>query len=708
MPDSAEVKAFKGLTTKALVIATVGLVFTALLWGDAERAGPWSGFRYSSSDVLYFWHWQVNPVLGAYGMAWVFMIVIAFINHGAKAGWWKTRFSGQEVALISVMIVLGGVFNGYYRGPFKEWFSEGAYVVRQPVGKQADLWKVAPPIFGPQDPGVWRFYTGIVGQPVKERTLMIPWVELAPMMIIAISFISSGMLCLVFASMLLRRLYCTVEYLPMPIAGITTDLINLTQTGSEKVRLFKSKPFLLGFLLCFIYMFPIHSLSFYQTLATGVAVPRQWGYLGGVLLYPYWDFTPNVWLAWVPLFISLIPWEIGWGLLLPANVLTSALIGWFAMFVIVPLALSPYLGPQPKGVYGAPLMHSYLDFHAIGFSYSAIFIGMLVAITFVPIIRNRRHMIPVFKALLSEPPEDFDPDKPISYRLTWLLTIGFGLLWYLIGTLVINIRFDALLLHSIMISILFIGGGRLVLETGGYYGNFSQSWMGGVGDYVGTVLLKLFNVVPSRGQVTNIVTTYYMNSSRMNMYGYHENIPWYSINAMKVAEHTKTKTSDILKVLAIGIIISMPLIAVFHFVWRAYSPTIWWKIPGIYFGRMTSAEAGTLYNAVIISKWDIHLTQICLGFTVVAVLSLLQPRLSILRSLSIGGLVFGAWAGYTVWVPWLIALIVKYIIMKTAGIRVQEETVRPFSLGLIAGAILTLVTMQVGNFLEWLVLGTGR
>ncbi len=696
-----------GLTVKSIFVAFLGLVVTALLFGDPQRR-VWIAYEFLGIDAG--WESQ-SSLFGCFGMGVLFMLILAVVNQGAAAGWWKTRFTRQEAALVLIMVIVAGVYTGNYHGPFREWFSESAQVAQElDLAKRTELWSYMPDVvFGPKDANFWTFFVGEPGRP-KLPTLMIPWAELIPMMATAIFFVLGGTLCLVFASMLLRRLYCTVEYLPMPITEVMTGFLELTQPGSEKVKLFKSKPFIIGLLVSFLYTFPLWGIHFWQTILTGKPAGSLEGSLGGFYLWPLWDFTVKGWLPWVPLRVSLAPWEVGWGMILPINVLASTLIGYLAMFVIFPLIYGHQLGfwgTFPAGMTAVGLTNEGIYRQSSeGFSFVAISIGMLFALVAAPLIMNWHEVTPIFKALIREPPEEFDPDRPISYRLTWLLTIGFGLLWYLTAILVMGMAWHATLFFMAVTSIIFLGYGRMVSETGGWYGVVVPSQYRAHGGLLGAWTLKGFGVMPDPAKPVGSIVTYWHMQTRSTTFAWGDKIPWYSLHSMKVADLTKTKARAALKMLVAGIALSLTAIAVFYWIYRAYS-TMVWKTRGELTleapGNVEKGETKGYYN--MLAHMDLGLIQVAIGFAVILALSLLQPRIPLLRTVSMGGLVWGASGGYMVWATWLLALIIKYIVLKIGGTRMYGDTVKPLSLGLVAGGLLSLVLMMIGSFLIWVIYG---
>ena len=690
-----EVKVETGLTAKSIVIGLIGCVYTAII--NYERYS-----EFLRSDVLDYWC-QNFCGLGVIGNAMGLMILIAIINRIALSRNWNFRFTRQEAAVIFIFTMLGAyLMEGSYQQGFEEWFSEGMYVARQSPEKQAEYWACFPDTlaFGPKTPEP---YAPLITPGL--RTLSVDWIAFMPMIITGILWFSFMYLFYIFGSLLLRRLYTRVEYLPMPFTQVMTGVIDLTQPGSRKIKLFASKLFIVGFLISFLYHFSVQGIKPWYTLITGTPLELPWD-IAGVSPYPVWDFTERAWLPWVPLYITLMPWEIGWAMMLPVNVLVTALIvGIGTFFIFPPIYMGTYWGPFEGSPNSAVRIVAYnWDWDDLGFSHPCILIGMLIAAVVAPIVIHWRQMAPIFKSLIREPPREFDPDRPLPYRITFLLTIVFFILWYLVGVTLIQAKPDALLGFMIIISVLFFGVGRVLSETGGWYGAFHlnpyMSYEGTTGGLAGTFFTTLDDDIPS-------YVTVYMFSERGHMYSSGDRVPFFSYHAYKLADNTRTRVKDMVKVLLVGAVIAVVAAAFLHFINRAWSPYIW-KIRGEYIKKSVDyARRGRVHRNY--SQWVEtpvqSFIQIALGFAIIFILSFLQPRIGFLRGLSIGAVIWGFQALYLQWVPWLIGFIIKYLAIKTGGIRLYEEKIRPLALGLVVGAFIVLALMNLGNWLVWAIWG---
>lgn len=439
-------------------------------------------------------------------------------------------------------------------------------------------------------------------------------------------------------------------------------------------------------------------------MATGMPPTQAW--YGPINLYPAWDLTPNAWLPWSGVYVTLAPWELGWAFLLPVNLLVTSVITWVIVYVIFPFV---YMGPYTPATMGsansAIRLVGFLWRHDdLGFSLPSIVLGMLWAAVFAPILLNWRQMAPIFKALFKEPPREFDPDRPISYRLTWLLTIGFFILWYIVGVALVQIKPDALIACMVMLAITFFGVGRVLSETGGWYGAFHlnpyYTHEAVVWGFSANVATKLGDDIPS------YVTAFTMGE-RGHQFSFGDRVPFFSLHSFKLGDNTRTRLKGLVLIMIIGIILGVTLMAYVHFFNRAFS-TYLWKYRGEYIRKaVKSAKKGVSHRGdeFWLQTPNETIIQIVFGFALIFALTFLQARIAPLRQISIGGIIWGFNAMYLMWVPYIVGFIVKYIVLRTGGTRMYQQTLKPFGLGLLVGGLLTLSVADLGVWLAWLIHG---
>jgi hypothetical protein len=334
---------------------------------------------------------------------------------------------------------------------------------------------------------------------------------------------------------------------------------------------------------------------------------------------------------------------------------------------------------------------------------------MLWGLAFMPIILNWSQMAPIFKALIKEPEKEFDPDRPISYRLTWLLTIGSFIAWYLVGIMLLQIIAADLLIWMIMLAISYIGVGRLLQECGGWIGCYTQLPYASFSYWNAMTGATVVHYVVPLGADVSSYSTGYMFGIRGDTYHFGERGPFFALTSFRMGDTSKTRSRNILIVLIVGLIVGTVACAYIFFFDRLWAITVMGPATGQYarvavpyakLGNMWVGEAPIASGQVPPQVF----VQIVIGFAIIAALSFLGPRVSILKGLSTAGLTWGASGLYIFWVSWAVGFIVKYLVLRTGGTKMYESTLKPLALGLLAGAFLTLSVTSLGNWLVFITL----
>jgi len=719
MSKSIEVRE-SGLTKKALALGILGVFITASFYIAGGDIGscywPVRSGTYGKQEGLGDEGNHTFPsLIGTFGMGMLLMFIAAFVNLGARKGWWKTRFSQQELAVMMILAPIGGIMGATFWNPFTYWYTAVPHTY---VNVKTVDWKLIPDmVFGPKGPfATVDAYNAVWGwswprAPMKEPSLyfwQIPWGQIAPMMAISILFEASMILCLIMASMLLRYIWTRVEYLAFPYAEFYGSMVDLAQpSSSESSSSKRTKIFwwllLIAFTVSFVYQFLGAGFERMVKVVTGGYYPGKYrgywpdpfndwkasgfGWLG-------YDFVELAVLPFAGLYMVTGPWEIGWASFIPYNVLLSALIGWLVMWVIFPLVYAPIAGwgTQPTASFGiSQLIDTYTyNIHPDGFSITPLLIGMILAVLFVPLVIHRREALTILKALFKEPDPSFDPDRPIPYRLAWLLMIGGFLLTFLMGVGIMQIQPLPFLFFEIMLVVLFTGVGKIISESGGWVGQMlesphTRSYQG----LVGATTLSAFNVVVKGGTTTPttsaVMTTWMLNG--INPMNWGERVPWYSLYSMKIADSKKVKTKSMLILLTLGFIAGVISLSIVCPAWQAWVTDF---KRGNINTALTTVQTGIIrYWGTSLAYMDKTQTLIVTGFVLIFALTLLQRRVSLLRSLSIGGLITGLMLGYGLWFGWLITFVIKYLILKVGGGKLFEEKWKPIALGLFCGGTLS-------------------
>jgi len=689
-----------GITKKSLIIGLIASVFiivTQYARGSSIVATPahWD-----------WWFMAFQPILSM-ATVFTFMLLIAFVNYGAGVGWWKARFTRQEASIIAILMFssMFGTNQGNYQWFWRELFREGLWVAIQSPDKQLAYWSKFPTngVIGPLGPEAYAQLA------VAARTLFTNYIPFMPMIVAGVLWYLTLILGLVFGSLLLRRLYVEIEYLPMPISTVTSDVIELVERSSPKASLLP-KPFLAGFLPLFIAYFTLYCLPPIQRLVTGAPSTLPWA---GVKFEPAWDLTKYAILPWSGLGISLMPFEIGWSIMLPTSILLTVILTWLALYVIFPFIYSArYWPPVTPGstVYVSQLIYAtnYWLYDVQGFSRPALLAGMVIGLAIAPLILHWGHVAPVLRSLFREPSREFDPLKPISYRTAFILCIVFFLLWFLVATTLYMIQPIPALIWLILASLIFFGSGRLLAETGGFYGQLEPGATTMANTWTvmpGAIAMKYFADI--KPDISTYMTIYMLNNVYNTTCHGGDRPVGNLLVSYHIGRQTATESKGILLVILIGTIISVVGTVFVHFFNEAWSLTLP-KLRGTYIqSAVRYSEQGRFY--AFYSQFTGHpnqmLVQIIIGFAIIFILAFLATRIGFLRGLSIGGVVLGAMIGFWVWMPFLVGFIVKYIVLRVGGVKMYEEKLKPVALGILLGHIIPIFINNTIDWVNWLIYG---
>jgi len=266
------------------------------------------------------------------------------------------------------------------------------------------------------------------------------------------------------------------------------------------------------------------------------------------------------------------------------------------------------------------------------------------------------------------------------------------------------------LVFIIIASLLYFGSGRLLAETGGFYGQLepgatwmSNSWTG----IPGAIAMKWFADI--KPDISSYMTMYMLNYAAGTTVNTGDRPVGNTLISYHIGRQTATESKGILLVIIAGAIISVVGTVFVHFFNEAWSLKLP-KLRGGYIQTiMRYCEQGRFHG--FYSQFTGHpnqmLIQIIIGFTIILVLAFLATRIGFLRGLSIGGIVLGVMVGFWIWAPFLIGFIVKYIVLRVGGVKMYEEKLKPIALGILLGHIIPIfINTSILWWIIWLIYGT--
>jgi len=704
----------KGLTLKTLVI---GVILVALITGVTVNFG---GQVYDTSYTTSFGHITgmtsfegkglYFPFWYSFGLFLWVAIVIAIINS------FKPIFSRQEVACLAVMIIAAGWICGFraYDTPFNNvlGIAPGAAAKGKAWVDARNFWSWVPDILGPKDVDWWR---ARVLPSAAGGSGVVDWGALMPTIVWFTLFLVGMVGTIGFTVLLLRRVYVDVEALQFPTMDMAGDVVEMTQPGSKATKFFTNPFFLIGFLVQAIWYLAVTVPYLLPLLRTSSATwDTTVGLIPGTTWYawPVWrhEWISTSALPWVYMLVSLVPWQVGWGLMLSTEALIGVVGGWLVFWFIWPLASSaagllPTYTPRglgydvwytlwrPNKTYNANLI--------------TVAIGFIVGLAVIPLWRNRSTLMPILK-LWKEPAPEVDPARPIPYRMVWFGLIGCVVLTLAMGA-VAQVMPLPLLVSLIVMTFVAVGLLRIYAETGGLWGVFDTMNYHPMPAALATALVMatLFkDVMWSHGAdptFSMAVTVAFLVPCLVSggLYKIFHAGAITSMGSFKLGSMTRTDSKDVAKSVAIALGLGIAVATIMYYVWMHFVgvSTKWGYFKGAdsaaswyasYSWLFAKGDAAGEWIGNIASVGGVpppgvdYVVKFIIGFAVTIIVVFMRGRFTWFK-ISAAGIALGCMFGREIWSPFLVALVIKYLTTTLGGVKLYTEKLRPLSVGFIAG-----------------------
>jgi hypothetical protein len=339
-------------------------------------------------------------------------------------------------------------------------------------------------------------------------------------------------------------------------------------------------------------------------------------------------------------------------------------------------------------------------------------------------------MKPILLGLVKEPEPEVDPDRPISYRLNWILLIVFGVAT--IG-LVAGLNVNPLVFTSWLVIFLFILVGivRYIGESGGLLGTFQSFSSAGSSAPIAVIMAAIgiaFGSIYMTDTVTSeaVMTRYFMGNivsttfiSTFIFFGV------IVLSVFKLARMTKTMLSDVLKAGIIAVVVGCLVASIASWYWMGiYAHGVQWgnnigtghqwaqfwdqprlAIEGIEQGLPGYTVLGDqcVYPNPSEHVWNIWENpggvagSIVIGGIVSAIIPLIKTYAWAALPLNLPGFILGYFFGASIWAPALVALIIKLIALKIGGTKMISEKIMPLGIALVLGqALAYALALMIG------------
>jgi len=688
----------KAIATGIIVI----LVANALITFQVVPNYQWLGYTYPSH---FYYDWIMSaamPFLNGFAFGFISMMFIALINWVKK----KPFFSRQETVIVLFMVIFGvGISTLEGRWKLYEGFYNGAIDVSLGLYDEQTVENIM--TYGPwpllYDVDYWK----MVG---PTSTFFVNWIVELPKIAWVSSFILSWTFLVYFFMLLFRRNMVNIEELAFPHGELATEMVELIpqEEASGKVGLFKSKWFLIFFAIQSIWLFLSILIGMLQTTDPNA---RVGGENVPLPFYPRIDLQFYI-ATWVELLLFLEPWQIGWYSLLPMDVLIGFFVGWLAFWVIYPEALT-IMGywERPTTLAGQGMSYVRMNLNVFSNGVSpniyTVSIGLIIGMSVMTIIRGRHTLAAAFKSVVKEPEPEFDPERPVSYRMTLLLFIV-SLLLFLGTCAAANISLQYAIVMVLIDLFLMIGAIRYAAESGawfGYVGGGFWGWIFMVDAFMAVMLPWVY-----MGLNQTNVATLFIAEQGSGPWGIWVTVPTivtFGLAAYMTAKNTKIRSKDIFKAFILAAVVGVVATGAFRIFWAHVWNTLQLSSLGLAGGaggginsaigrsQRGSPEWAMFWNVWYqVSQFQTYTTdfivKLAIGIAIPLILPILRRKWTWIR-VSVAGIALGVIVGSWASLAPIFALIIKYIVLKIGGTALYREKLMPAAVGSIMGMLINLI-----------------
>ncbi|HDD63999.1 MAG: hypothetical protein DRJ32_00650 [Thermoprotei archaeon] len=638
MSDSSE---FLGISRKAFLTAIlISIILPIVLQLNYALLFP---YTYAE------WGWMKGP--------WIVTLILGlFIGLLSRVSN-KFRISKTDFTVIYAAILISSVFYlvpSYTLG----WFTYMVY-------DEGRRLKILGGEDAPFMPDLWvpKSIDVLVGM-FKPGRPYVPWGAWAgPLGYWIVFFIALGLVQIGIAT-ILRKQFIEIERLPFPYAMAGIDIwraSNIAGFEERPGKIFGINSLWLGALLAFILYLP----GALASLSAGAISPPQ----------AYWD---NIWPGWgidlspvitynVALRVSLSPAYISLALLWPMEILITAVV-WYALMYIVLPPIQVFAGVTT--IFETQYAHE--NYYRTGHWYGALMVhfvtrGMIVGLAIVTIAFSWR----LFK----------DAFKGGKIERTSSILIIVGLVLDILLLLAAGVDAWAAVFLPVFAILLYITFARVRAEAGwdtcyGTYGPWYHEMV--QLPYIPYQASLTYNtpqacrsVLPFIPLVTDRALVAMQLPPVMEAY--------------KIASETKVSPKVIFKISIISMVISV-VIGFILTVWGAY--TYVWDI-----GWVGAADkvmwsdwvSAMIYEGQVIHQandWRLWMPQFISGIVLAGFIEYAR-RIFIWFPFSVAGIILGdaALTGSFMFIPNLLAFVIKFVAIRFGGVKVYENYIRPFCTG---------------------------
>lgn len=691
-------EAVTGIRNKAYIYGIIAVILNSIVTAFFASMSI-SGSLFSGTT----YGWDVNFVGKAAVYGYLPILVVSLIMGYTK----RTRsLTKQEVVLIVTMMWVSWMIpTGYGITNFLLMLGTAR---SQPAYQKWTMQYGAPTnwLFGPDPNDAYLWTSWMSGGPVY-------WYM--PQIVFGILWMVPWYLMFAFTSTLLRRFWIDIEDLPFPVATGASKIIDMAyeeEKGTPSIlrNVYLYTGIIVGFLGSYPYWVP------FILPALGVSRLQSPAWLGINLNAYIYSFLPRTNLA-----LSVDAWLIGGMLLVPTGMLQSMLISWIIANAVLPTIFvrAGLWDPNtaPPTFYGSIAFRSFTgpiqraNWLPIFGNYGCWIVGTAFGLMVFPLWSFRHQLAESIKSIFAKDRTAAEKNEPLRFRyliVGWILSfLWYAAVWYYGSNY--NANFGAMLIMT-LVSIFNVGvtWGRVSGEVGQWW---SLGWHSNEGWFRGTVSSWIADP-KSPFFMRDIQSRYLVNRLNFEEYGFvAQSAPTYTmLESFKMAALAGLQSKHVL----LGGLIAMitaTIVGMFVFtgIWQTFGAKnlqlfAYLGPPNNFPQRgptySCQEEAGTLYTRAYWVDWTYagaQWTGFLSGAITTIVIYIVRARMPWFPISPAGwsmAFIFGDYA--PLFLPILVAYVVKTLAARMGGLGFYERRLMPFAIGLVSG--MTIVTIVDGLY----------
>ena len=664
------------------IYALIMVLIVAFMYGSTGLGAHFVGIGNKHIDFL---------------VLWAPLIFISFITMALPR---RLRLSERDLTVIYSMATIGSIMPTLY-GVLPSFTTEAGFGSTFSAYLPLTV-AITNPLFVPKDINVIKamIYGGPV--PWSAWTLPIIWWS---------TFLLVQNLLFITLAALLRRLYIDLENLPFPTTTGEASIIEAATNPEARSR--TGKWLLLGFILGIVTTASI----WIEPVFPGLGITSQNLYI---------DLTPLALLPWVPLYLSFDTFYIAVGYFIPTEILLSTIIFYIILFMIIPLIATAagIFGPFPAGItqpgypspwgahpygrlfYGFPESGAgWINWGSSSWGYASVILGCLFAATLYEMFRLRGQIKASIRGFIASFRSGGSEDGDVSTRLLGIsfivlyviysVMLSYGTYWYV--PVWVSLLFTGLLLFIFCMAYGFARG-YYCDGFGGVYQGFPHivAYSTMIGQALG------LGVPLKPPQITDNARISYSFSRLFRSFGATHRwatgtVGPRTLELFRLGTLTKTRDRDIIVAVTIGTILTI-IVTIPLWIWLSYTYGIGKSWNNAH-GFATNLALTWIYLRQFVTPymtgpmpWTVWLWYL-LGAIIAVLLFKMRERYPRFPLHPMG--LVGVTLGPVMFMPWIIALILKQITFKIGGYELYRDKGVPIASGLLGGWATMLVISHI-------------